>query len=103
MTNEHTIERDRYGRPLIWPRNNRTATRPVPYTRATTLASTLSDKFALEQWKLRTAITGIVARPDLLQLAATHLDDKQTLNRIATDAVEAGDTKKAAAGAADFL
>lgn len=95
MTAVPPIPRDRYNRPLVFPQGGGVKTKP--YTRVTTLAGTLSDKFFLEQWKLRTCITGLVNRPDLFQLAATHLDDRKMLDHVASDAVEAGDVKKAAA------
>lgn len=86
---------DRWGRYQIWP-DNKNAKRPVGMTRVTTLASTLSDKFNLEQWKLRTAIRGLAANTDLYRQAKKHADRQDKLNEIARDAVAAGDTKKAA-------
>lgn len=82
------IPRDRYGRYLIAPE---TPGKPVGYTRATTIASTLDDKHSLENWKLRTLATGLATRHDIYQLiASTDPNDKTTLDRLCTDALEAG-------------
>lgn len=84
---EDLIPRDRWGRPLIIPVDGG---KPVAYTRVTTLAKTLDDTSMLSKWMMRTAVTGIVRRPDLLTMASAHVDDKQRLNRIVDDALEAG-------------
>lgn len=69
----------------------------VPRTRATTYAKTLSDTFALSQWSQRMVAFGISRRPDLRSLAAaTSLEDKDTLNRIAEDAKSAAGSKQSA-------
>ena len=60
------------------------------YTRVTTFAKAIRDTFALTQWELRMATKGLATRTDLMALAAaTPLDDKKTLNKIADDAKEA--------------
>lgn len=69
----------------------------IPRTRATTYAKTLSDTFALSQWSQRMVAFGIARRPDLRSLAAaTSLEDKETLNRIAEDAKAAAGSKQSA-------
>ena len=81
------MKRDQYGRYLL----------PHPetgveqaWTRATTIASTLSDRYALEQWAQRNIIHGIGLRPDLYALAAaSKSDDKELLGKIAQQASEA--------------
>jgi len=85
------IPRDRWGRPLIVPP---TGGKPIAYTRVSTLAKTLDDTEGLTRWKLRQALTGVAKRNDLLALARSN-SDKQTLDRVAKDALEA-----AASGAA---
>lgn len=57
------IERDRWGRPyLTGPDGKRKA-----YTRCTTYIDVLSDRSALEKWKVRTALIGVAERPVLAQ------------------------------------
>lgn len=80
------IKRDAWGRPYVIPP---TGGRPVPYTRATTLADTLDDRYNLELWKLRQCAIGLAARPDLLALVGAQRDDKAALNRICEDALDA--------------
>jgi hypothetical protein len=79
--------RDRWGRYLL----------PDPvtgeeraWTRATTLANTLSDPWGLVDWKLRMAVKGVATRDDLRALAAAlPLDTgKKQLNEVAQDAIE---------------
>jgi hypothetical protein len=80
-------KRDRYGRYLISPPDGGKA---KSYTRATTIAETLDDRFNLEAWKVRTTALGIVQRPDLYAaIASTPIDDKQALNRLCDQAREA--------------
>lgn len=82
-----SVQRDRYGRYLITPADGG---KPVAHTRATTIASTLSDKLGLQQWALRMAAIGLTRRPDLFaRVAATPADDKQALNRLVDEAKEA--------------
>lgn len=85
-------KRDRFGRYLI-----PVGGKHVAYTRATTLAGTIEDRYNLELWKLRTCAKGLTERPDLYaSIAATAEDDKKKLNAICEDALEAG---KGSAGA----
>ncbi len=87
-------KRDRYGRYLL----------PHPetgveqaWTRVTTIANTLADRFGLEQWGNRNVVLGIGARPDLYALAVSSTpDDKAQLNRVVKQAQEAA---KASSGA----
>jgi hypothetical protein len=83
------VERDRYGRPYVIPPGGG---KPVPYTRATTLAETLDDRFNLEQWKLRQVAIGLAARPDLIALVGAQRDDKAALNRVTADALDASES-----------
>ncbi len=91
---DQLVKRDRYGRYLIPdPRTGQTR----PWTRATTLASTLADHYGLEQWAKRNVVLGIGARRDLYTAAvACTADDKKALNDIVRQAEAAA---KASAGA----
>lgn len=81
--------RDRWGRPLIAPPDG---SKPVAYTRATTLAGTLDDLYGLMGWKQRMTAVGLAARNDLL-LAVKAVDDpdrhKKQLDGIVEQATEA--------------
>ena len=61
------IPRDRYGRPIIPPA---AGGKPKPYTRVTTLAETLDDRWTLERWKQRQVAIGLMLRRDLLNKVA---------------------------------
>lgn len=94
-------ERDRWGRYKLT--NPLEPDAPVrPWTRATTLASTLDDTYGLTQWKIRNTILGLVAKPDLLDLAyACDPDDKKQLEELAEDAMKfAGGGEKSNKGTA---
>lgn len=80
------VNRDRWGRPLLVPPGGG---KPQPYTRVTTIAGTLEDRRNLEQWSQRMVALGLNARKDLQALVAANADDKQRLNAICEDAVEA--------------
>lgn len=92
-------KRDRWGRYLL---PDPETGKERAWTRATTLSSTLADTYGLTQWQLRMVAKGLGMRPDLLALAAAaHVDDKDTLNRVASDAKEAaGSSAGANAGTA---
>lgn len=67
------------------------------WTRATTLASTLADRYALERWGNRNVVLGIAARPDLYALAASCTsDDKDQLGQIVDQAQEAAKARSGA-------
>lgn len=60
------------------------------WTRVTTLAEVLEDQYNITKWKMRNVATGIGLRPDLLALAqALPPEDKQGLNRVADQALDA--------------
>jgi len=89
MTAEFNLEeapKDRWGRYKI---TDPATGKERGYTRVTTIAKTLDDTASLADWKVRMAITGIVQRPDLLAQASTAIEDRNRLNKIANDAVEA--------------
>jgi hypothetical protein len=81
------VERDRYGRPRIkLPDSGRLAY----YTRATTIAGTLDDRYSLEKWLQRQVAIGMGKRPDLVALAATAaVDDRTTLDNVVAAATDA--------------
>jgi len=65
--------------------------KPLPYSRATTVAKATEDQSGLMAWTGRITAAGMGQRPDLVKLAATtDPTDKKTLGRIAKDAQEAG-------------
>lgn len=81
------IKRDRYGRYRLPDPNTG---EEKSWTRVTTLASTLADRFGLEQWDQRNVAWGIGQRQDLYARAASvKIDDTQTLNNIVKQAKEA--------------
>lgn len=89
-------KRDQYGRYLL---PNPETGKEQAWTRATTVAGTLADRFGLEKWGNRMAILGIAARPDLYALAASCTDkeeDKERLNKIVEDAKEAAKARSKA-------
>jgi hypothetical protein len=95
------VRRDRYGRYMAptppTDENPNGGTKDVPYTRATTMAKAISDTFALEQWAGRMIVKGLTLRPDLRALAAaTPLEDRDTLNKVAEDAKTAAGNKVSA-------
>lgn len=97
-TKEEGVRRDRYGRYLAptppVSMSDPGGTKDVPYTRATTMAKAISDTFALEQWAGRMIVKGMTLRPDLRALAAaTPLEDRDTLNKIAEDCKTAAGNK----------
>lgn len=88
------IQRDQYGRYKL-PDPETGA--PRVWTRATTWADTIAERFALNQWGGRMAAKGLTLRPDLLALAAaTPLSDSKTLNKIVEQAKEAAGSKEKA-------
>lgn len=66
------------------------------FTRCTTFASSLDDRYSLERWQQRMVGTGLVQRPDLYALWAANVDDRDELNELCEQAIEAA---KASAGA----
>lgn len=87
-------QRDRFGRYLIKPIGGG---KPQAYTRATTVAETLDDRYNLELWKMRQVAVGLGRRPDLIaRVASTDSDDKKTINALCQDAMSAADSGAAA-------
>ena len=72
-------------------------TKPISWTRATTVASTLEDRFGLERWAKRNVVLGIAARPDLYALATSAKpEDKDLLHQIVDDAEAAAKARSGA-------
>ena len=63
--------RDRYKRYLIAPRDGGKA---KAYTRATTVAEVLDDRYNLELWKMRQVAVGLTRRNDLLLKVAAEIE-----------------------------
>jgi hypothetical protein len=85
---------DRWGRYLIVPQGG---SAPVAHTRATTLAATLDDRYALERWSRRMLAQGLVKRPDLLAaVAACDVTERDELDRFCDQALEAGGSSTSA-------
>jgi len=87
------VERDRYGRPLIKPKDGG---KPTAYTRATTIANSLDDPAALTAWKMRMAAIGLTVRSDLLLAISAAQEDKMAINRYIEDAMEVAGASRAA-------
>lgn len=88
-------KRDRWGRYLL---PNPVTGKRQAWTRATTMAKSISDTFALSQWSQRMVAKGFALRPDLIALAST-LDvksDKDRLNSIVEQAKDAAGQKVSA-------
>jgi hypothetical protein len=91
---ETQIKRDRWGRYVI---PDPLTGKERSWTRATTLANTLADRFGLEQWAKRNVVLGIGARQDLYaQAASLRPEDKADLNRIVAEAEAAASSKSSA-------
>lgn len=90
-------ERDRWGRYMIVPQAGGKA---KPYTRATTVAETLDDRYNLELWKVRTTAQGIILRPDVYAELASlpHPVDKATKAKWDKACARAMDYAKGSAG-----
>lgn len=65
------------------------------WTRATTLAGAIEERWNLNQWEKRAVAFGIAQRPDLYNLArsAADLDDRETLRDVVSGALDAAGTK----------
>lgn len=86
------VRRDGWGRPMV---PDPSTGKVRAWTRATTLASTIADRYGLEQWGKRMVVAGMAAKQRELVLRAVAAgDDKKALQAVADDAL-------AAAGAGD--
>lgn len=68
------------------------------YTRASTMAKTISDDYMLEQWRLRQVAKGMALRPDLVALAASAdpVRDRADLQSCAGTAMTVAEADKGA-------
>lgn len=67
------------------------------HTRVTTFAKSIADTYALSMWQQRMAIKGLTIRRDLYaRVAATPIEDRDALNKLAEDAKEAASARAAA-------
>jgi PD-(D/E)XK nuclease superfamily len=87
-------KRDRFGRYVI----PNAAGKPTSYTRATTVAEAMDDRYNLERWKQRQVAYGIGQRKDLYALAASHdpENDRGTYDQLVDKAMEAAKSSAAA-------
>lgn len=92
---ENDVPRDRWGRYLL-PHPQTGAQQP--WTRCTTMSSSIADTFALSQWSQRMVAKGITLRPDLYALASGFdvSKDKDDLNSVCEQAKNAAGDKVAA-------
>lgn len=89
------IERDQYGRPLL---PDPVSKKRRPWTRTTTMSSTIQDRRALEAWAQRNTVRGFVINEDLLVRAAAAGEDRAALDEI----VEAAQSAARASAKADL-
>ncbi|MFF0860923.1 hypothetical protein ACFYUV_04120 [Nonomuraea sp. NPDC003560] len=87
------VERDRWGRPLIVPASGG---KPVAYTRTTTFVGCLEDTYNLSRWQQRMVALGLAERPDLVLAVGAHRDDRDKLNELVDDAMDAAKAHAAA-------
>jgi len=90
-------EFDRWGRRLLPDPESLKGGR-IPWTRATTLASSIQEMWNLQQWQLRMVAHGIGKRADLYALASALDPDteKSDLQRVCDDAMEAAKAREGA-------
>jgi hypothetical protein len=86
---------DRFGRYLL---PDPVTGKERAWTRVSTIARTLADEYHLGLWKQRMVARGMALRPDLVAgAAAVDPDaDKDTLNSVASQAMEAAESKRGA-------
>jgi hypothetical protein len=87
------VARDRYGRPLIIPRDGG---KPVAYARASSFGDVLEDKTNLEKWKLRKVAKGVANNPHIsLAVSAEPEENKSALNKLTEMALDAAGGNRA--------
>ena len=72
--------------------------KPMPLTRVSTIAKTLSSTHALEEWKVRMAMKGLAMRPDIIALVGT-LDTEEDKGEFAKQAEICKEIAKSGHGA----
>lgn len=104
MPRTNAVPRDRWDRPLIYPKPARGKThadvvakfakdkkKPPGYRRTTKFIGVLEDMYNLERWEKRLIVLGMSDRPDLIAAAATRTTesvDRNALNKIAAQAFD---------------
>lgn len=98
MAGSNDVPRDRWGRYLLPHPKKAGGKATQPWTRATTVASSIADTFALSQWSQRMAVKGITLRPDLYALASGYdvAADRDDMNGVCEQAKTAAGDKVAA-------
>lgn len=79
------FRRDRWNRPLIGQPNGK----PLPYTRCSSAASALEDRFALEQWAQRNVAFGLAHDTSLVARVLAVGGNPSTWGKAEKDAVKA--------------
>jgi hypothetical protein len=62
----------------------------------TTVAKIPDDTYSLDQWRKRQILVGVALRPQLVERAAAHFDDRDIIDRLAEEALEAAKSHDAA-------
>ncbi|MGH3965749.1 MAG: hypothetical protein ACRDZO_25025, partial [Egibacteraceae bacterium] len=86
------IGRDRWGRPLIRTPDGKIKA----YTRASTLGKALDDSTGLTKWKQRMTAIGIASRKDLVLAVNAHKSNKEKLNELVEQGMDAAQSGAAA-------
>lgn len=87
------VERDRWGRPIVVLPDG---SKRIAYRRVTSFIDVLDDRYNLELWKQRQVADGLARRPDLVLKAAAAAGDKDELNEVTKQAMEAAGSSSAA-------
>jgi hypothetical protein len=90
---EDEIERDRWGRPMLL---NPETGRAEAFTRISTLSKAVDDQGGLIHWAAKQAVKGLIARPDLYEVARTKATDDKAMKEITTKARDAAASDAAA-------
>lgn len=90
------IQRDQWDRPLLPDPSPGAGNRIRPWTRPTTLAGTIEERWNIERWSKRCMVKGFAADPDLVLHASAAGDDRDRLEAVADRAEELGGGKNAA-------
>jgi predicted small metal-binding protein len=64
-------------------------------TGATSIASYPEDKYLINKWTCRMALTGGAQKPELMERVAAHIDDRHKLNDLVEEAIEAAKANEA--------
>lgn len=95
---EPTPDLIKNGRYWLPPISDPTAKR-IGWTRATTLVKTVSDMFLIDRYHQREIMIGLAKREDLYDRACTtDFDDKDALNKLALEVLEAAKSGRGYAG-----